>query len=630
MKYRPEVDGLRALAVVPVILFHAGLPFFEGGFVGVDVFFVISGYLITTILLDDLEKKRFSLAHFYERRARRILPALFFIMACCIPAAWILSLPQEMSEFAESVIGTTLFGSNIVFWRQTDYFAGAAELKPLLHTWSLSIEEQFYLLFPPFLAVLWGIRRGKTFPVLAICIIGAASLGLAHVFSTRSPTANFFLLPSRAWELCLGALVAFSLRGKHPHEDLPGTLREMLALSGMALICLSIITFDRNTPFPSLWALLPTGGTALILVFASKDTFVARLLAMRYMVAIGLVSYSAYLWHQPLFAFTRQFSNGHPSTIIMISLAFSTMVLAWLSWKFIEDPFRDSRKVSRRKIFLGSAIGMVFFVVLGVVGVISNGFPTRYDSRFHDMLNTERDVRYQARESMKFKGQAFANDGRPRLLIVGDSYSADVVNALAETDTLSRIDFSWHRISADCGNLYLNRDISSEIEPGAQDKCRNIERYESDSMRERLRQADEVWIVSAWSSWVADYLPQSIRNLQADYGEKFLVFGTKGVGSINLRSIMEQSQVTSLEEVRQRPRSDKVETNERMREAEYRAVFVDLFEYLCEPNYSCPIVTIDGALISFDGGHLTPSGARLLGQTMLAHPPSRLLEAITE
>lgn len=207
MQYRREVDGLRAVAVVPVMLFHAGFQCFGGGFVGVDVFFVISGYLITTIILGELERGSFSIATFYERRARRILPALFFVMAMCIPFAWCWLLPSDMEEFAKSLRAVSIFGSNILFARKSGYFDTAAELKPLLHTWSLAVEEQFYVLFPLLLMLMW--RFGKKWTVILLVLIAAASLGVAHGNVFDDPAATFFLLPTRVWELALGSFVAF-------------------------------------------------------------------------------------------------------------------------------------------------------------------------------------------------------------------------------------------------------------------------------------------------------------------------------------------------------------------------------------------------------------------------------------
>ena len=209
MNYRPEIDGLRAVAVLPVILFHAGFLIFEGGFVGVDVFFVISGFLITNIILDELNKNEFSLTEFYERRARRILPALTIVMIACIPFTLIWFMPGDMKNFSESLISSSLFFSNILFWRESGYFEMSSELKPLIHTWSLSIEEQFYILFPLLLIILWRFRENIIFFVILICFF--LSFSLAHWGAYNYPTASFWLLPTRGWELLLGVVISIYL-----------------------------------------------------------------------------------------------------------------------------------------------------------------------------------------------------------------------------------------------------------------------------------------------------------------------------------------------------------------------------------------------------------------------------------
>ena len=207
MKYRKEIDGLRALAIIPVILFHAGFKVFEGGFIGVDVFFVISGYLITTIILSDIESGKFSISNFYERRARRILPALFFIMLCCLPFAWFVLTPNHLKDFYQSLTAVSVFSSNILFWKESGYFDTATELKPLIHTWSLAVEEQYYILFPLLLVMLWKLRKQLILgSLIAITVI---SLFLAQWGAYNKPSATFFLLPTRSWELAIGALIAY-------------------------------------------------------------------------------------------------------------------------------------------------------------------------------------------------------------------------------------------------------------------------------------------------------------------------------------------------------------------------------------------------------------------------------------
>jgi len=364
--YRPEIDGLRAVAVMPVILFHGGITGFEGGFVGVDVFFVISGYLITSIILREKAEGRFSLLRFWERRARRILPALFLVMAVCVPVAWVLMLPEQYLAFARSMVAVSVFASNILFWRESGYFAAAAEEKPLLHTWSLAVEEQFYILFPLAVLLIW--KLGRRALVGAIALVGLMSLGLSHYAAQASPAANFYLLPTRAWELMAGALCALML----DRRALPGN--DALAGLGLALILGAVMLFDRTTPFPSLWALAPVGGTALIVLFARPGGRVAQVLAWRPMVAVGLVSYSAYLWHQPLFAFARIALSDIPPAWLMLALAAAALGLAAVSWRFVEQPFRN-----RRGVFLGARLPLALLPAaallagVGVHGHLSDG-----------------------------------------------------------------------------------------------------------------------------------------------------------------------------------------------------------------------------------------------------------------
>ena len=329
MKYRVEIDGLRAIAVLPVILFHAGFELFSGGFVGVDVFFVISGYLITTILLKEIEEKRFSIINFYERRARRILPALFFVMLVCVPFACFWMTPGQLKEFSQSLMAVSLFVSNVLFWRQSGYFDNTSEEKPLLHTWSLAVEEQYYLVFPLFLVIFRRFGRNKV--LWGIVVIAIFSFIASELGWRLSPSANFYLAITRAWELLIGSLVAFSV-SRHGVAANNG-----LSLLGLLLIAVPIFLYDATTPFPGVYALPPVLGTALVIKFAEKTTLTAKLLSWKVFVAIGLISYSAYLWHQPLFAYARLYSTEVLSQLTMLLLALSSLILAGFTWNLLNN-----------------------------------------------------------------------------------------------------------------------------------------------------------------------------------------------------------------------------------------------------------------------------------------------------
>jgi peptidoglycan/LPS O-acetylase OafA/YrhL len=370
MQYRKEIDGLRAVAVIPVIFFHAAIGPFHGGFIGVDIFFVISGYLITTILLSDLSAGNYSILEFYERRIRRILPALFFVLAVSLPFAWFWLLPRELEDFSQSIAAVTLFASNILFWQKSGYFDSASELKPLLHTWSLAVEEQYYVLFPILLAVIWKHFRSEAKKILFALFIG--SIAFAQWAQASHPTANFYLLPTRGWELLIGSLTAvFLLENERPVDNRLAV--ELLAAAGLLLIVIAIFVFNEQTPTPSVITLIPTVGTALIILFARQDTLTGKILGYRLLVAIGLVSYSAYLWHQPLFAFARIRSLTPLTSELFLVLIFVCFGLAFFSWRFVERPFRKRSPLSRFYVFSIAALGTLFFLLIGSIGHITNG-----------------------------------------------------------------------------------------------------------------------------------------------------------------------------------------------------------------------------------------------------------------
>lgn len=388
MKYREEIDGLRAVAVLPVIFFHAGFSAFSGGYVGVDVFFVISGYLITTIILSEKEKGTFSLANFYERRARRIIPALFLVMLFSTVCSYLWLSPSHMKDFSESLAAVSLFSSNILFWKETGYWGVANELKPLLHTWSLAVEEQYYVLFPLFLMGMWRFR--KRWILGSFFLIAVASLLHSQWASVHHPAANFFLLTTRAWELAIGAGIAFyflyrkaAMRSllSHPAID------ELMSWLGLALIAWAVFVFDENTPFPGFYALIPTVGTALIIIFTTKETLAGRLLGSKIAVAVGLISYSAYLWHQPLFVFARHRSLHEPGPGLLLALAALSLILAYFSWKYVEAPFRRKGTFSRKQIFSFTAYGSLLFILIGAAGHFTEGFQHRLDKDILDRVN---------------------------------------------------------------------------------------------------------------------------------------------------------------------------------------------------------------------------------------------------
>jgi peptidoglycan/LPS O-acetylase OafA/YrhL len=377
MKYRREIDGLRAAAVVPVIFFHAGIRAFGGGFIGVDVFFVISGYLITSLILLEKHNGTFTLAGFYERRARRILPALFLMLACCCPFAWFWMMPDDLRDFSQTMVAVSTFSSNILLWIKSGYFDSASELKPLLHTWTLAVEEQYYLLFPIFLILSWRFwRKWTVYILLAAAFI---SLAWAQWGSINQPQATFYLLQTRAWELLLGVFAALHLFAKDANkgEGSRPLLSQAAAVTGICMIAFAVFYFDRNTPFPGLYALVPTVGAVLVILYATPGTFVGNILGNRLLVGLGLLSYSAYLWHQPLLAFARIRIGSELNTPLRYVLSVAAVGLAYLSWRFVEIPFRRKHHFSRKFIVICAVAGSTAFATAGTYANYKNGFVNR-------------------------------------------------------------------------------------------------------------------------------------------------------------------------------------------------------------------------------------------------------------
>lgn len=447
MKYRPEIDGLRTLAVIPVILFHAGYETFGGGFVGVDVFFVISGYLITTIICTEVEQNRFSLTRFYQRRARRILPALLFVSLTSTLVAWRVLFPEELRDFGQSLVAVATFSSNILFWLESGYFATANEFKPLLHTWSLAVEEQYYLLFP--LLFLASRRlRGATALSIAVAVF-LLSLIAAHWGAYNAPRSTFYLLHSRAWELMIGVFCALYLH-RHPGLRLPRGQQEVLSATGLGLIVFAILAFDKSTPFPSFYALVPTVGAGLVILFATRGTLAHRLLSQRPMVGIGLLSYSLYLWHQPVFAFLRNAQTFHSGEAIHLGWIAVVFLLSAFSYFVVETPFRRSRKFAASPFGFAvtGSLAMAAVLATGVFLHVSKGAMWRDGSgqiSFQEHINFLKPNFGIARDCVEHKDiSAILNNPRcqtgdtPAILLWGDSFSMHLFDMLQANPDLAR------------------------------------------------------------------------------------------------------------------------------------------------------------------------------------------------
>lgn len=424
LTYRPDIDGLRTLAVVPVILFHAGATWLPGGFVGVDIFFVISGYLISSIILREAAAGDFSFLRFYERRLRRIIPPLLVMLVVTVVVFQVIALPDQAQQTAESGIAALLSVSNFYFWRTSGYFAPAAEFMPLLHTWSLAVEEQFYLLFPVIVLALMKLRL----PLKWVFFIGtAAAFAVGYYLSVAKPSVAYYLLPARAWELAIGAVLAVgvvpALKGR--------TVQELVPAIGVGLIVFSLFYIRSDMVFPGWVALMPCLGAAMV-IHAGGQSFVSRnLLSARPVVFVGLLSYSLYLWHWPvLTALRMRTASAHLDMPVAVAGIIVTFLLAWVSWRFVERPFRNRREMPGRVMGLRLAGGSMALLIVSGVAIMMSGFPARLDSgaRIALAASTDIDSFRAICDEIENRGECRfgRSEGPITYAIIGDSHAAAI------------------------------------------------------------------------------------------------------------------------------------------------------------------------------------------------------------
>lgn len=439
--YRPEIDGLRAIAVCPVVLFHAGFGF-PGGFVGVDIFFVISGFLVTGIIARSVDQGRFSILDFYCRRIRRIFPAAAVVTAAILLFGFRSSLAQDYVQVSKAAVAQSGFVSNVFFWLDSGYFSRDVLTKPFLHFWSLSVEEQFYLLFPALLSGLFFVAKTRRFVQAFVIAVGLASFALSVYGTHRHPSATFYLLPTRAWELMAGAWLALS--GYRITSPKPSEAASWL---GILLFGISFFAISETSQFPGFWAALPVAGTILIIASnTGESTLVGRLLSMRAVVFVGLISYSLYLWHWPIMAYARYLVLDPPPLMMTLAVA-ASFGIACLSWRWIEQPIRQQRILAgNRALVLPSAGVWVVLLLVPLAVINGNGLPGRFDDSQQRLVidatwngNTaSRDVEDVTGGDVPRIGNDNTPERQPDFVLWGDSHAMTFTQVL--DDAAKRVD----------------------------------------------------------------------------------------------------------------------------------------------------------------------------------------------
>lgn len=500
--YRSDVDGLRALSVLAVLFFHADL-WVPGGFVGVDVFFVISGYLITGLIASELDAGRFSMARFWERRLRRIWPAALAVTIAVLVAGWWLMLPGDYRALAGDAVAQVTMAANVRYWLGTDYFSGASDLRPLLHTWSLAVEEQFYVLYPLLLVGLWRLARRHVFQVLTCVML--LSLAASVLMLERSASGAFYLLPYRAWELQLGGLIALL----PPSVAIRGRWRDALGLVGITAIVWSCFAYDRTTPFPGLAAIPPCLGAALVVLACDPErSIVGRLLGSPPLRAIGLISYSLYLWHWPILAFVRYRWGLELNATSAVCSILASFMCASLSYRWIETPFRRGLQDWRLpQVASAALVATLLPLGAGVAIRRFGGFPARIDPSVAAFLASQDlprkwDLDVLGAEDLFIPiGAGQSHDRPPCFLFLGDSHGtalSAVIDRAASARSLAG--------SASLRGAFA--PLPGVWRPGARSPDRELEAHRAfdAALEQELRDGRyrHVVLCARWSGYLSD------------------------------------------------------------------------------------------------------------------------------
>ena len=613
-KYRPDIDGLRAVAVLPVLFYHLGISLTPGGFVGVDIFFVISGYLITGLISAEMHEGTYSIRNFYVRRARRIFPALFFM--CAVTALFVLlfCLPSDAKRFSSSLAAATLFGSNVYFYLTADYFGAAAETQPLLHTWSLAVEEQFYIVFPLILLLVrryFGQRERQVMVVLALL-----SLALSIWLVRTDQAGAFYLLHSRAWELLLGALLALGTFPAIRSRLLAGAL----GILGLALIAGSVLLYREAMPFPGLAALAPCIGAAL-LIHTGKDASLlsARALSLAPVRFIGLISYSLYLWHWPIDVIARYFAFWYGwdpdlklHKLALLALSFGAAIL---SWHYVEKPFRQRPyRLGSTAILSASAATMALLVIAaGVVYPLSQRFwqmPERAERVLATLDYRPTNAKRACFLGPKTNDFHFFNqagclalsDTKKNWLLIGDSQAADL----------------WAGLSGVNPEINLMQGTASGCKPlldlKGERRCTDLMHFLFSDFIPKHR-FDVILLSARWGSGnVAEV--RKTANALKPFAERVVVLGPRVEYKQDLPWLLAASMLKHDPSVVDRSRLGKQKQTDKLFAEQLRQDgigYVSLYAALC-PEGRCQVTDKDGLPLAFDYGHLTASGSTFVAQ----------------
>ncbi|WP_368772629.1 acyltransferase family protein [Pseudomonas aeruginosa] len=619
--YRPDIDGLRAIAVLAVILYHFKVPFFTGGFVGVDVFFVISGYLITKGISSQQKKGKFEFSEFYVRRVRRLIPALIFTIATSYVASAILFSPNDFKQMSGSTVYALSGISNIFFWMESGYFDSASIVKPLLHTWSLSVEIQFYIAWPIILLIFTRITQKPLAVIAAITAIGTIA---AYVFLRIDAIGSFFLMPLRIHEFLFGALIVF-LEKNRVHR----VAKKAFYLTGLALVITPIFVYEsEKTLFPGLAALVPVAGSALM-ILGGDSAFTASPLRSWPATKIGEISYSLYLVHWPIFVFASYILMRDLSSTQTAAMLCVTFLAAGALFYFIERPFRTPSKTGRDgKNFVLAALGCTtILIVISSSSWGQNGWEWRIPEELRSITNIDKQslnkYTWSTYNILSRKNGFEQTGNKEKVLIIGDSQAADVANMLKESGHADSLDIVSRTVFTDCATPMIKNDESEEFfnrvnpmtikRPELVGPC--IEKIAEAKNEDLLRSADRVIVAMFWRPFAIRYNIEAIKTIKSMTRANVYIVGRKDLSKSSIDIVSSLGRTAGLNGYAARFQNPDVAETTNLLSKIPGVTFIDMMKITCPAEDSCIVLTDDKRPIFFDNAHLTKEGAKYVGSS---------------
>lgn len=594
MNYREDIDFLRAVSIIAVILFHFFDEIFYNGYLGVDVFFIISGYLISKQIFIGIENKTFKIRDFYERRARRILPLFFFIVSTSLIFSIFILLPFELFNFSKSIISASLFFSNFYFWKKINYFDNDTLSEPLLHTWSLAIEEQFYIFFPIFIILFYPLLKKKIFFIILIIFL-VSLISYISLFDTFKDEVFYFPF-TRAWELLLGYFL-------YELEKIKINIKINQHL--IFIIILIILIYPIKLDFGPYLRIIICLATFL---FLNRSRKISKIYKLNIFLIIGKLSFSLYMWHYIFLSFNHILNLNIPKLIIIIA----TLIFSFFTYYYIEKKFRNRNKTSFKKLISFLSINFLIIIFAVVIIYNKNGNVIDHQSQNNDLLHFDisSHKNYVIRNFDNFRDASFENNKKMNVLIIGDSQAQDFTNIFLEINNIDNINLSTKYISVECLNLFLEKSLITKLIPYF---CKKENQYYDEDLINRIQKSNYIYLASLWGENHLKFVKNSLENLENITDSKIIFVGLKNFNFPGIRSLI-QLDKNDLEDYKFPLNAKSKFINLELKKTKLN--FIDLQELYCNDLNYCQLF-YNNKLISFDTNHLTKNGVEFFSNKLL-------------